>query len=203
MTESINEPIENPLLNSVGDPLLEVIANAKYIKHRLSNLILEIHQVNFDTTKFLQNETFQGYSQSQAGKLGDLGGTLKEIVTKIEDIRKETNARIDLLSKVITSIYMKYFMMNQDLKSFKGDEYISIPGFKQSIAIPKKGSAEYQRFLRSIGVPENIISSAILELSYNELAEYYMLAISRGEKLDGLENMKKYDSPKVTFRRLV
>lgn len=184
------------------DLLLEIIFKARGILKRTDELVFSSHEVNDDVSKFLKSEKFGGYSITQVGILGDLGGTLRDISNKHDDLRKEVNARLDLLSKIICALYFKYYSMDQDLKSFRGNTHLSIPVPKTTIELPKKGTPEYTEFLTSVGVPQEIIDSGMLNLSYESLAEFHAKAVSEGRDIRGLDKMRKYDHPSVTYRKL-
>lgn len=137
--------------------------------------------------------------------LVDLGFLLRVMEHKFDELRKDLKARKEIVGKLVA--YVAYQnALAADANGTKvdmtvrGQLAIGIPEQRMSASPPKKGSPEYNTFLRSLGISEEMIKDQILVPAWKGIETLVSKLTMEGRKLPpGLG--KTYPQFKTTFRR--
>lgn len=145
--------------------------------------------------------------QYQRSDLCDLGWQFREMAKLADEIRKECNARQELAGKLIAFRMTEEAMndparlVGKDALRVRGRFATGTPDVSQNATVPRRDSPEYVKLCRSLGIPDNVIESGVVDFSFTRLSEMIATRVADGQRLpDGIT--KTYPVYRTTFRTL-
>jgi len=126
---------------------------------------------------------------------------LRETSKIAEELRKECDAKLKLISQVIAMRVAKKMMQDPELEStVRGELATGTVDCKEKPAIPKVGSPEYAKLCEFFKVPAEEVPSGVIRFHYPTLVDIMQDMAARGENPpDGI--IKTYPDYTLTLRR--
>lgn len=105
--------------------------------------------------------------------LCDLGFLSRELVSKLEEIRKDIGAMKILIDKVMCIKSMQITIMDPTKDdTIHGALSSGKPYYKKSVTLPKKDSAEFFEMLEYFGVTEKGIQLGVAKISWKQICNH-------------------------------
>lgn len=133
--------------------------------------------------------------------LCDMGFFCKQMESLLDELRKETKARKELIGRIIAFNRTKAFIADPTIDpTVRGKYATGTPDVRQEAELPKKGTDEYFAFTDHFGVPRGVAEQGILKLDWNSVGDMCTQLAEDGKKMPpGLGRMiPKYVT---TFRK--
>jgi len=106
-------------------------------------------------------------------ELVDLGYLCREISKVCDDLRKEANAKMDLISKTLVYKYADNIVNDPASEdTIRGKLATASPDVKNEPRIPKKGTPEFAELCRFFGISDEAISSGAVTFHWKHLSNY-------------------------------
>lgn len=159
-------------LNPAGEKVQALLSLTKKLE-ALQHEIIEYH--------YELDKTLQGQVLHPMQDLVDLGFLHREMSYQLDAMRKESNARMDKISRIIGAIVARKIAGDPTLDMRQHGTLASGTPSPSVIAFcPKPGSVEYATLLRGFGVNEDAIKAGVLAPHFVRTAEYVSDLVSRG-----------------------
>lgn len=160
-------------LNPAGEAVTELLNISKQLDD-WSEKLLAFHYV-FD-------ESMRGQVKHPMQDLVDLGFLHREISDKLDELRKECNARQERISRVIGATVIKRTTTDPTLDMTQRGTLASATPDVGVVAIcPKPNTPEYVALMKGLGIEnEELIASGALAPHFVRMSEYVSERLSKG-----------------------
>ena len=103
----------------------------------------------------------------------DIAYVLRSLENHADSARKDCKKRKEQIAKIV-SLHVATLEMENPGKgehSVKGRLAIGTPDVKREASLPKVGSVEYKMFMKTLGVPEDVIDMNIIKPDWNGVSD--------------------------------
>lgn len=136
----------------------------------------EIHQSILEELLSIQDAVKNPKVTHSYGTLVDFGFLMREISKLSDEIRKDANARKELIGRKIA---FDLLSEDEDQDKIKGDYATGTLDMKMEPRLPEKGTEDYQKLLDHFGIKDN----GVAKLSYGGLTEWLTNLAEDGKPL--------------------
>ena len=148
------------------------------LEHRA--LLLKQH-LQFMGLMFTVQASVTKANHLSLGDLADLGWAVKKCAGLLDEMRKEANAKAELIARVIAIKTSASVGIGDEVGTVRGKIAMAIPDIKMVAVIPKPGTPEYQQLLRYFNVPQEVIDSGMLKISYDQACAMLKALLEEGK----------------------
>jgi len=146
--------------------------------HKTTDAFLQLHQ--FMQEMIAKVKTQKEYMDED---LCDLGFFCRELSKVSDELRKEGNAKTDLIGAVLAERRIRATITDPSMELIvRGAYSTGSPFSKTQGAVPKHGSPEYKALCAHYGVPESAIKSGLFSVNFTRLANILTEEASEGRK---------------------
>tara|TARA_R110002096_G_C14661938_1_gene728403 strand:- start:15857 stop:16414 length:558 start_codon:yes stop_codon:yes gene_type:complete len=141
----------------------------------------------------------RGAKDLAEGELTDIGFLEREMERLLDHHRKEAKSRQLGIGKELCLIIMERFGSGSggELKS-RGKLANATPDVKQEPIVPRKGDADYDEIMASLGFPPELARAGAVSIHYNHMAEHLTALAAEGKNAPG--RLSKRAVPQVMYR---
>lgn len=116
--------------------------------------------------------------------LVDMGFFLREFSDKMDELRKETNARLELIGKLIAMRRSMEVMVDDSLSlSIRGEFATGIPEVKRRPITPKPGTPQFRKLMEFLGIDPDAEGASALTFHYTRLGDLITRRIESGHDI--------------------
>ena len=128
----------------------------------------QLHEANMHLTPLLEAAKNQDMED-----LADCGFLMREMADTLDDLRKECNARKDIISTILAVRMTRDFLDGASTEMItRGELASATPDVKVEPMIPKAGTPEYASMCKALGVSQEMIETGVLKPHYKHLSTW-------------------------------
>jgi hypothetical protein len=130
----------------------------------------------------------EAQAESRGGKLTiedtvDVAFLLKGIADKLDSARKEANRANELVQTVGVALWAMNAPMDGTAPRIRGQVASGTPDGKPEAALPERGTAEYEKLLRWLGCPQEMIDRDLARPHWPHVQDRIAELVSQGSPL--------------------
>jgi hypothetical protein len=141
-------------------------------------------------------------NETDLSDLVDIGFLYRELSVRADEMRKDCNAMLELLAKILChNVAKRSIELGNVLVEPKGVLATANCEIQEVAQCPLNGTPEYTMVLTHLGVKDQLLlDTGMLKIDWNKFQEYIQLCNESGKPLPpGIT--KKWEVAKVTYRR--
>lgn len=132
--------------------------------------------------------------------LVDLGFLCREVSQIADELRKEANAKRDLIGKVIASAVTRESLEGtRSDPTVRGKLATGTPDVREIASVPKPGTPAFRELAEFLGLPEEQVNGKLISFRFNGLSDWLTEMASKGKSVP--KGINRYTEFKTVFRR--
>jgi len=165
----------------------------KELKAKAEQLYMEAQQAAL--------QLLRGVQETPLSDLADIGYLLRGTSEICDDLRKECNAKLELVGETISKTQITALLegdLTEDTVNVRGELCTACPDTKMMISPPSPNSPEFSVLCEFLGIPPE--ARGTISFSYKRLSEAISQAIEEGRPYPSV--LKQYPKFFCVFRKV-